>query len=336
MRVRLASRIVLALLIAAGSRAPGPAAAAVVSAAPAAAGTQALPVLRFEPQGRKLSNYDTQIRYEVSTSNITFDVPPAYRESFSFLTGRLKGQRTIELIQFLVTTQDAREDGTIPFRRTAPRFQVEMEQGGKAAEPLGSYQRDVTGQVWEGLLDRYGNIKEIRTVAGKETPDFAALTLRYVQKALPGDLAPRDIRIGEGFQETFPLPLPSRLHITGLENVGLVVTREYVLKEVAGGRAVFQIKVTYAGDPATPPTAPDTICRISGGGTGEATFDVRRGVFLATRFPTTMTIDIQAPLNPLPDRPEMAKGGTGKTTILLRLEINADQSVKRPWGSEDE
>lgn len=330
------SRFAIALLAAAAWSAPWPAAAATPAAPPAAAGSQAPQVLRFEPRGRRLSNYDTQIRYELSTSDITFEVPPAYRESFAFWTGRLKGQRTIELIQLLVRTQDAAEDGSIPFRRTAPRFQVETEQGGKSAEPLESQQREVAGLVWEGLLDRYGNVKEVRVVEGKESPDFAALTLRYMQHALPGDLAPRDIRVGEGFVETFALPLPSRLHIAGLENVGVVATREYVLKEIAGDRASFQVKANYTSDPATAPTAPGTVCRVSGGGNGEATFDVRRGVFLAARMPTTMTIEIEAPLKPLPDRPDTAKGGTGRTTIVLGVHTSAEQSVKRPWGSEDD
>jgi len=315
---------------------PAPTAAVPPAGTQAPAGSAAPMTLRFAPKARRLSTYTADIRLETTTREVTFEAPQAYQQSFAFWSNRMKGQKKSELIELITYTQDVAEDGTIPFRRTVPRFQVEFMRAGQPSEPYGTLPDDVKSQVWEGSLDPLGNLKEMRKTAGKDNADIASLSLPLIQRAFPEAPAARDLKAGESFVETMALPLPEPLHIAGLEEIGMRVAREYTLKEVNGERAVFGVTVTYANDPAASSKAAGTTCTLSGGGEGTAEFDVRRGVFLAFRVPSTLKIDIVAPLRPLPEHPEMKEGGSGKTHIEIDLLLSAQQIVKRVWGEESD
>jgi hypothetical protein len=298
----------------------------------------AAPTLHFAPKARKLSTYTSEIRFEITTRAVTFDAPPAYQKSFDFWAGRMRGQKKSELIQLVLATQDREADGTVPFRRTAPRYQVEYETRGESAAPYSTIEKDVKSQVWEGQLDPLGNVTAIRLTAGKDNPDFTNLSLPMIERCFPTIDGPRDLKVGDSFTEIAKVRSPAPLNISGLQEVGLQITRAYVLKEISGdGRlATFVIKASYAADPGTPSKAPDTTLVIGGGGVGEAVFEIGKGVFLSSRLPTVMTMDVSAPLRPLPDAPETAKAGTGKTHIDLELLLSAQQAVQRTWGEEEE
>ena len=47
-----------------------------------------------------------------------------------------------------------------------------------------------------------------------------------------------------------------------------------------------------------------------------------------------MKIDIEAPLRPLPGRPETETPGLGKSHIALALVLSADQRIQRIWGDD--
>ncbi|HEU4402879.1 MAG TPA: hypothetical protein VFT43_12315, partial [Candidatus Polarisedimenticolia bacterium] len=293
--------------------------------------------LRFAPRARRLTTYTNVVRLEITTRDVTFEAPPAYQQSFAFWSGRMKGETKIELFEFQTLTQERAGEGTVPFKRTLPRFQVELQkQGGPPQEPYGTLQSDVTSLAWEGTLDAFGNVKEIHRVAGKENPEFADLGLEQIESVFPRAGEPKEIPVGAGFTESGRFPLPTPLHIKGLEKVGMVMTREYRLRDVKGEVATFDVTVSYANDPATPVTAPGTTCVIAGGGKGELVFETRRGVFLSSRLPTTMTIDIKAPLRPLPDKPETATPGAATTHMTIDLLLSAEQTAKRVWGEEED
>jgi hypothetical protein len=133
------------------------------------------------------------------------------------------------------------------------------------------------------------------------------------------------------------VPFPSRLNIKGLESVQLQITRDFKLIQVRGDHAIFEQTVGYALSPKTPPEAPGTTCVIGGGGRGEATFDVRRGVFKSSSVRSALTVDIEAPLRPLPgvEQPE-GSPGTAKTRLELDILISGEQTVSRVWGEEED
>ena len=290
--------------------------------------------LKLVPKARKLSTYLFDGSVTTVTRDVSYDGPPAYRENFDFWIGRMKGAEKRELIQFSINTKDALQDGTVPFRRDVARFQIDLVQGGQTREPVGPLVRDVKGLSWEGFLDPLGNVKEMHRVAGEETPEMAHLSFPILEKAFPRLDGPLEIKAGEGFTDVNTSPLPSRLPINGLEETQMQITRRYVLKDLGGDRAVFEVRTSYAVDPATPPRTPRTACTIGGGGTGEAVFDVKRGVFLSTRLPTKMTIDIEAPLRPLPDVAGAENPGVGKTRIDLDVTLFVTQTVRRVWGED--
>jgi len=286
------------------------------------------PAVSIVPQARASSNYSNEVRLRIANDDVSYEAPPAYQESFAFWTNRLKGSSRAEMYRFLTTTAAAKDDGTVPFRRLLPRFNLEMEFGGQIQVPLGSLEKVVTSQVWTGVMDRQGNVKELKRLQGSDSPDLEQLALPHIEAVFPSLDGPRELRPGEAFSDVASLPLPSKLTIGGLENVRMLVARDYILKEKRGGLAIFEVKTTYASDPASPPTAPGTTCAISGGGDGEATFDLAGGYFLGTRSDSVLRIAIEAPLRPLPDHPETVEGvGHATTRLVIALQLSATQTV---------
>jgi len=112
------------------------------------------------------------------------------------------------------------------------------------------------------------------------------------------------------------------------------VIRQYTLKSIQDGVATFDVKITYADDPGFKPEAENTVLHVAGSGSGTATFEIRRGVFQQSRMPSSMHIDIEAPLRPLPDHPETEHASTGKSHIDLDLLLSGQQKVQRLWGEE--
>lgn len=309
-----------------------PSAGKVPSSPPPAAGP-----IRMVPKGRRMSTYTLRARYEIGTKNVTFEAPPAYQESFAYWTGKMKGNKRMEIFEFQTITQDVREDGLIPFRRTLPRYNLEMERGGQPFAPYGPIIRDVTSLTWEGSMNAIGVIKEIRPVTTSENPEIAEIALPQLEVVFPVLDAPRDLPAGGGFTDVVTVPFPSRLNIKGLENVKLHITRVYTLTQLRGDHAVFSQEVRYTLSPTTPPEAPGTTCIVGGGGQGETMFDMRRGVFRSSTIRTVLTVDIEAPLRPLPgmEQPE-GPPGTAKTRLELDILMAGDQSVLRVWGEEED
>ncbi len=303
---------------------------------PKAESTPAAPAtIRFAPRAHPLSKYEVNARYEMHFKDVTYEVPEAYRDSFAFWTGRMKGKSKFEVYQFNIQTLDAAENGSVPFTRRLPHFNLEVAEEGRTRVPFDPLEQKLRTWIWDGTLDPLGNITEIHKTAGRDDEEFKNLALPFVESAFPVIKSAIDVSPGGGFDEERIVPLPEPPpKINGLENVRLKVTRTYRLKEVTGDLAVFDVTVTYAMDPATLITVPDTTCAISGGGSGAMTFDVRRGLFVSTHLPTIMTLDISAPLRTLPDRPETANPGNGKTHVVMNMTLDSSQIVSRPWGSD--
>lgn len=314
---------------------PAPSKAAAAQGTPAnPAPTPPATSIRFAPQARKMSTYMMNGRFEITTRDVTFDAPPAYAEGFNFWAGRMKGQRRSEVYQVQTMTQEPEPSGLLPFRRTIPRFNLEFEKQGQIYASTGSIERDVVTLVWEGFFDSFGNLKQKHQIAGKENPEFALLSIDELDRIFPAFEGTRDLKVGEGLKEERIIPIPTKLSIAGLETLTLKVTRDFILKSIDGGLARFDVKVTYGPDPAFKPTAEHTLCAISGGGTGEAIFEIPRGVFLSARVPSTLRIDIEAPLRPLPGHPETEVAAVGKSHIELDITQFGQQTVVRTWGDE--
>ncbi|MGH9798483.1 MAG: hypothetical protein ACRD5D_10055, partial [Candidatus Polarisedimenticolia bacterium] len=291
---------------------------------------------RLVPKARRMSTYSLRIRFEVATKDVSFTAPPDYQESFAFWTGKMKGQKRSELFEFVTLTQEARQDGSVPFRRTLPRFNMDLEKGGVPFQPYGPLQGQVQTMEWEGLLDPLGRVREIKVITDADNEEAKLLAWAQVDHAFPILEGPTEVAQGGSFTETLSLPMPQRLNVLGLEEIRHRVERRYTLRARGGDLASFEVQVVYALDPATPAQAPGTTCTITGGGAGEAVFNLRRGVFVNTRLPTTMRIDIEAPLRRLPHQPEGSDPGKATTRIDLDLMLIGNLDVKRLWGEEDD
>lgn len=323
-------------LAAAPSKQPDPGSGEAKAAPPK---EPAATVLHFVPKARPNSTYTFDGRFDVVSRDISFEAPDAYKDGFAFWAGRMKGQERSEVYEMITITREADASGKVPFRRLIPKFNLEFEEQGRPFAALGTLEKDIVTMIWEGTLDPSGNLSEKRKVGGKDNPEIDSLAIAEMDRIFPSVEGARDIRIGEGFKEDRVVPLSTKLNIAGLEEVTFKVTREYTLKSLANGLATFDVKTTYANDPGFKPKAENTSCSIhggSGGGAGEAVFEVNRGVFLRTRMPSSMRIDIEAPLRPLPGHPETDRPSMGKSHIDLDIVLFGEQTVKRVWGEDQD
>jgi|SRR5262245_17338901 len=319
-----------ALLLALATRAP----AAEPPTEPPAKAAPAPGTLRILTKARQMSTYNLGTRFEVGTQDITFEAPAVYQPGFDFWASKMKGQKRSEVCDITTITQGVEKDGDVPFRRTIPKFDIEVLQSGEIFAPGLNIGKALATFAWEGSLDRFGNVKEMRKVEGAETDEIKALTIPEMSHVFPEIKEAYDLKVGEGFKDERTVRLPTKLNIAGLEHVTIQWTREYILKSQEAGVATFEVKTTYATDPAFKPEMERTTCQVSGSGTGEATFEVKRGVFLRSRLPSTMRVEIEAPLRPLPEHPETQVSGTGKSHIVLNLLLSGEQTVKRVWGDD--
>jgi hypothetical protein len=331
-----ASVMTLLAAVAAPAWGAAPAASPTPAGRKAPATATAVTSIQFAPQARKLSAYTLNGRFEITTRDVTFEAPPAYTDGFNFWAGRMKGHRRTEIFQMVTQTQEPGPSGLLPFRRSVSKFNLEFEKQGQIFSASGTVERDLLGLVWEGTLDPFGNLKEKRKVGGKDNPDFALLALDAIDWIFPVvEGGARELTIGEGFKEERIMPLPTRLSIAGLEALTIKVTRDYTLKSIEGGLATFEVKLSYGADPSFKPAADSTTCAISGGGVGDAMFEVPRGVFLRSRVPSLLHLDIDAPLRPLPGHPETEVAAQGKSHIDLDILLFGQQTVVRTWGDEE-
>jgi hypothetical protein len=302
-----------------------PAAAAKIPPAQAPA-TQAV----LNPRGYKRSIYSFDGRLETGITDTSFDAPPAYQQSFAYWMGRMKGAQRVELIQILTTTRDPDEGGAVPFHRQVSRYDLNLLEEGKLKEAARTLVQDVASLAWEGAFDAQGNVKEIRRVAGPDnTVEVDRLTFPLLDYLFPRLGASRTLEPGQSFSDTAAMPLPSRLSVKGLDETGMLMSRRYTLREVRGGTAVFDVAVTFSDDPATPPKAERTTCRISGSGKGEASFDLQDGLFVHATQQAKIILDISAPLRRLPDQPPDADPGSATTHIETTLGMSAKQTLSR-------
>src|SRR3989442_1857769 len=114
--------------------------------------------------------------------------------------------------------------------------------------------------------------------------------ISWVEDFFPRVEGERDLKAGDRITAVDSLPLPSQLTIKGLEQVRVLVTRVLTFRTIDGGQARFEVKTTYATDPAAKPTAAGTSCVIGGDGTGDVAFDLKRGVFVASRQASILTL----------------------------------------------
>jgi hypothetical protein len=326
--------LVAAVVTAAGAEAPKPPAPPPAAKPDVAKSPAPGTVLRFLPKVRAMSTYSLGARFEIGTRNVTFEAPEAYKPGFDFWSNRMKGQKRSEVYEITTMTQDANDKGLFPFSRTVPRFDLEIQRQGEIMASPPDMEKDVATLVFEGTFDRFGNVKTFKKTAGSDDAEIETLAIPEISRLFPETDGPHDYQIGQGFKEGRAVRLPTKLGIAGLENVTYKVTREYTLKSVQEDLANFDVTITYTDDPAFKPTAQNTSLHITGGGSGTAVFVIARGVFKESRLPSSMHIDIEAPLRRLPDHPETAKAATGKTHIDLELLVSGKQTVRRIWGDD--
>ena len=341
----VAAALSMACLIDAAAAKPKPAKPTAPATAPntsGAADTKApasspasAPIL-LNPRGWGRAIYAIDGRVQTSIKDVTFEAPPAYQESFTFWTNRMKGGQRAELFNLLTTTTEPAEDGSLPFHRQVSRYQLDMYDKGEMKVGDDEAVHEVTNLAWEGALDAKGNIKELRLVRHPdEMRGIQGLSFQRLDEIYPRLTDRRQMKVGESFVEEIPMPLPQRLTVHGLEEVGIKVSRRMTLKQVNGQEAIFDVNVTYVANPATPPSAPRTSMTIGGGGDGQATFDMTDGLFTSARLASVLSIDIEAPLRKLPDQPEGSDPGTAKSHIEMAFDFSARQSLSKLFMGEE-
>ncbi|HET8948117.1 MAG TPA: hypothetical protein VFQ07_14160, partial [Candidatus Polarisedimenticolia bacterium] len=203
------------------------------------------------------SSYSFEGRLESTVQDVTFETPPAYKDSFTFWGNRMKGTERTELIQTITSTHEAEQNGNVPFHRQVTRFMVDLAEHGQTKTGGPTLSRDVQSLAWDGQLDPRGLVIEKKRVAGPEDmTEVDRLAFPLLDQVLPVLDEPRTLKPGETLTFTTTMPLPSRLTINGLEDVAARLTRVLTFKELRGRQVVFSDKATYVIDPATPSKLP--------------------------------------------------------------------------------
>ena len=306
--------------------APGAATAPGAAAIPGAAA----PAVHMQPKAWQMSTYSFDGRLESGIGNVTFEAPPDYQKSFAFWTDRMKGSNRTEMIQVLTTTRESGGDAHLQFHRQVSRYDLEMNDHGGTMEAGSPVVSAVQSMAWEGTLDVWGNVVDIKEVAApQDRTEIDQLSYPILNSLFPRLEGPRDMRPGETFTEVARMPMPSRLAIRGLENLAIRMTRVFTLREVRGREAVFDVAVSDEIDPATASADPRTTCVLRGSGKGEAVFNLDDGIFTSGRIPASITIDIEAPLRHLPGQPEGQDPGTAKNHIEMLLSMSGKVTLAR-------
>jgi hypothetical protein len=286
--------------------------------------------LKLEPHVWPRSSYSFEGRIETAIGNVSFKAPPEYQQSFDFWTGRMKDTDRSELIQQVTSTAEAEEGGAVPFHRSISRFSLDINDRGQIKTPFSEVPAAVQKLAWDGKLDPQGRITEVRrTAAPEDTSTIDRLAFPVLDHALPVLGAPRTLKAGETIVLEESVPLPSRLTIAGLEEQAVLMRRVLTPREMQGDEITFDVKTTYAADPATPPKAERTTCIIGGGGDGEVVFNRSDGIFVHARLESKLVIDIEAPLRALPNQAPGSDPGRASVHIDMSLKMNGKQSVAR-------
>jgi hypothetical protein len=295
------------------------------------------PIVRLEPRAHPLTSFEFTGRIKISNKDVSFEAPSDYQESFSYWTKKMKGVVKEEKVEYITVTRDRAEDGSMAFRRQIPRYDLEILKPGMHPAGLPRHiRRAVTSKVWEGTLDRYGNVIAMEEIAGEEDDSIKELSFPFLDHLFPHVDGPMDLKIGEGFTSRTKGDLPTRLTINGLEDTGLILIRTYKLKEVGPNRATFGMTFEFEVDPDRPPARERTTCVISGGGIGDANFDLEKGVFTHSKMSGSLTIDIVAPLRKLPTQAEDFDPGVGSTRVMLGVLMGGERTVNRLFGEPEE
>ena len=291
------------------------------------------PALRFEPKVPPVSAYEFTGRIRIHNKNVSFEAPADYRESFSFWAEKMTGTLKEEKIEYITVTRDRAGDGSVPFRRQVPRYELEINKPGQNPTVLPrAIRRAVTSKVWEGSFDRYGNVLSMQEIAGDEEEAIKDLSFPFLDYLFPAVDGPHDLGIGGKFTSRTMGNLPTRLMVNGLEDVGLILVRTYTLKEVGPDQAIFDVTVGFEADPDRPSAREKTTCTISGSGGGAATFDRRLGVFTASNLSSSLIFEITAPLRKLPTQAEEFDPGLGTSRIELTVQMDGDRKVTELLG----
>jgi len=291
------------------------------------------PALRFEPKVPPLSAYEFTGRIRIHNKNVSFEAPADYRESFSFWAEKMTGTLKEEKIEYITVTRDRAEDGSVPFRRQIPRYDLEINKPGQSPTVLPrAIRRAVTSKIWEGSFDRYGNVLSMQEIAGDEEEAVKDLSFPFLDYLFPTVDGPQDLGIGGKFTSRTRGNLPTRLMVSGLEDVGLILVRTYTLKEVGPETATFDVAVGFEADPDRQSAREKTTCTISGSGGGAATFDRKLGVFTASNLSSSLIFEIKAPLRKLPTQAEAFDPGLGMSRIELMVQMDGDRKVTELVG----
>jgi hypothetical protein len=286
--------------------------------------------IKLEPHVWPRSTYSFEGRIETAIGNVSFKAPPEYQQSFDFWTGRMKDTDRSEMILQNTSTAEAEEGGAVPFHRSISRFSLDINDRGQIKTPFSEVPAAVQKLAWDGKLDPQGRITESRrTAAPEDTSTIDRLAFPVLDHALPVLDAARTLKAGETIVLEESMPLPSRLTIAGLEGQAVLMKRVLTPREMEGEDITFDVKTTYAADPATPPKAERTTCVIGGGGDGEAVFSRSDGVFVRTRLTSNLIIDIEAPLRALPNQAPGSDPGSASVHIEMSLKMNGKQGVVR-------
>ncbi|NVJ48145.1 MAG: hypothetical protein HWE07_13500 [Cytophagia bacterium] len=185
-----------------------------------------------------------------------------------------------------IKTKDLLPDGSFDAVMTYPKVKSTQTQNGQ------STQKDspLDGMRIEGKYDS-NNIFKVDTIIGNNVNEALRNTLTSTLENVQEQIKFPDypLKPGSTFNQTLPMTIP----VAGVQNVQIVIKTDYLLKEIKGDLATFDITQTVELDM----DIEGSTITASGNGTGVSQYSISKEFI--TKYESNLTIELTILMNQL-------------------------------------
>lgn len=182
-----------------------------------------------------------------------------------------------------MTTGAMTADQSFPAKMTYGKVMANQIVNGKETKE----EKSMSGLVIEGFYTQENKLRIDTMISDRmdeNTKRIIKSTLENVQQQIKFPEKP--MQVGDSFDQELPMQIP----VAGLNPVKVVITTNYKLKDISGGKAKFDIVQTVTLDMENE----QTNVSASGEGTGISEFDIANNTTTRYESELTMTMKLSA------------------------------------------
>lgn len=200
----------------------------------------------------------------------------------------------------LVTLQTDK-NGEFPAKMTYNKWVSTTTLNGETT----TKEKPYSGTIISGKYDVENKFK-IDTIIGDKVSDKMRSTLKSILENIQQTIAfpEKPMKIGDNFKSEMPMTIP----MEGMNPIYLKISVEYLLKEIKGNKAIFDIKQTVGLDM----NQEQVNVVATGGGNGTSEYDIKENYL--TKYSSKLPMDVTVVINE-------------KMTMKMKMDITTEQNV---------